>query len=79
MQNKYDFFSFSKTFSCFGGVKRAGNSPLSRIIWGKMVNLPPLFCGCGKKVYILKSATNSDADLFCCLLFHLTIVLPLQT
>ena len=21
------FFSFSKTFSCFGGVKRAGNSP----------------------------------------------------
>ena len=46
------FFSFSKTFSCFGGVKRAGNSPLSRIIWGKMVNLSPLFLRFVEKKYI---------------------------
>ena len=52
MQNKYDFFSFSKTFSCFGGVKRAGNTPLSRIIWGKMVNLSPLFLRFVEKKYI---------------------------
>ena len=80
MQNKYDFFFFFEDiFLLWRGEAGRKYPPESHNMGQNGEFISTFFAVCGKKVYILKSATNSDADLFCCLLFHLTIVLPLQT